>query len=178
MNKSHDKHSGFMEWIFRVTSTIGVTALILLGLTIIVSVFWRYVLNRPIFGSEDIATMCLTVVVASAIAYAGHRNGHITIDLLPRSRYRMIEKTRIAIVAIVNVGIAVTLSLALLKSGLCGLQCGAITSNISIPHAPFYFYLSIALISNAISFVVLAVYQWHDSSQSRTSEELSNLGTL
>lgn len=178
MNGSNGKRSSYIVWINRAVTVIGIAAFISLGITIVVSVFWRYVLNRPIFGSEDVATMCLSAVVASAIAYAGHQNGHITIDLMPRSRYPAIEKTRIAVATLVHAGAAVVLSYALLKSGLCGLRCGAITSTISIPHAPFYFFLAAALLLNAISYVVAAFYRWRDPSQSGISEDLSNSGTL
>lgn len=178
MKRSDDKLSSLFKWIMIVISGFGVIALVLLGITIIVSVFWRYALNRPIFGAEDIAVMCLTVVVASAIADAGRHNGHITIDLLPRCGNPAIEKTRVIIVAFVNIGVTITLAIALFNAGLCGRQCGAVTSNISIPHAPFYFYLSIALIANSICFIVAAMRQWKHPMHSIHSEKNTNSETF
>ncbi len=39
----------------------------LVGLTV-VSVFWRYLLNDPIFGITDLSRMSLAVIVAGALA--------------------------------------------------------------------------------------------------------------
>ena len=48
----------------------GVALAVLVGFTV-VAVFWRYALNDPIFGVEDVSTMALTIVVSAAIVAPG-----------------------------------------------------------------------------------------------------------
>ena len=55
-----------LHWIAGLFALAGGLALGVLGAVTGVSVFWRYVLNDPIFGIEDVSTMALTVVVAGA----------------------------------------------------------------------------------------------------------------
>ena len=61
-----DRQLGRLAGLFAVVGSLGIV--ILLGVTV-VAVFWRYMLNAPIFGIEDISIVTLTLVAAGSVAY-------------------------------------------------------------------------------------------------------------
>lgn len=54
-----DTQLGRLAGLFAIAGAVGIT--VLLGVTV-VAVFWRYALNAPIFGIEDISIVTLTIV--------------------------------------------------------------------------------------------------------------------
>lgn len=65
----------FLRWIC--------VALILgMSLTVIVSVFFRYVLNNPLVWSEEVIRMQLVAMTYFGAALAAYQRGHINVELL------------------------------------------------------------------------------------------------
>ncbi len=138
---------GRLAGLFAVLGSIA-----LLGLTLItvVAVFWRYVLNDPIFGLEDVSSMSMTVVVAAAVAFGAYHGAHVNVSVIKFFAGRAITRFTDALarsIGFVIVGIA---TYAVFTKGTCGLECGAITNNLSIVHTPFYFVLGFALLAYAL----------------------------
>ena len=79
MLKWMEKQLGRLAGLF---SLIGAISIIALMSVTVVAVFWRYILNSPIFGIEDISTMTLTVVVAASVAYAAYQNAHVSVNVI------------------------------------------------------------------------------------------------
>lgn len=135
-------------WMHRIASVFalaGGLALVVLGAVTVVSVFYRYVLRDPIFGIEDLSTMSLTVVVAASVAWAAVQKGHVSVNVLPMFAGRAVSRVTDAISRTLSVGVLAIASYALADKGGCGLPCGALTSNLSIIHTPFYYVLSAAM---------------------------------
>jgi len=128
--------------LFAVAGGLGL--LVLLVVTVI-SVFWRYVLRDPIFGTQDITTMSLTVVVAAGVAYGAVHGAHISVHIIGNFFGRGVTRLTDAIVRIAGAGICGFAAWGLVMKGLCGLPCGAITQNLNVPHAPFYYILAAAM---------------------------------
>lgn len=124
---------------------LGGVALFLLAAITIVSVFYRYVLRDPIFGIEDVSTMSMTIVVAGSITWAAVNRGHVSVNVLPMVIGRGVSRITDLLGRLVSFAILAVASYGLSVKGSCGLPCGAITSNLSIPHPPFYFVLSAAM---------------------------------
>lgn len=122
----------------------GVALFTLAGITI-VSVFFRYILRDPIFGIEDMSTMSMTLVVAASIVWAAANQGHVAVNVLPMAFGRNVSRWTDVAGRLVAFGILSVATYGLAVKGSCGLPCGAITSNLSIPHPPFYFVLSAAM---------------------------------
>ncbi|MEO1249653.1 MAG: TRAP transporter small permease [Pseudomonadota bacterium] len=122
----------------------GVALFALAGITIF-SVFYRYVLRDPIFGIEDVSTMTMTIVVAGSITWAAANRGHVSVNVLPMVAGRGVSRFTDLMGRIVSFTILAIAAYGLAVKGSCGLPCGAITSNLSIPHPPFYFVLSAAM---------------------------------
>ncbi len=122
----------------------GIALAILLGVTV-AEVFWRYIMNDSLIWAEDLSTMSLTVVVSAAIAYGAGEGAHICVNLIARIWGRRVTRVTDAIARLLGVGMTAMAAFALFSHGSCGLPCGAITSTVSIPHAPFYFAIGTSL---------------------------------
>ena len=154
-----DRGLGILAGLF---AAAGAAALaVLLGVTV-VAVVWRYALNAPIFGIEDVSTMALVVVVAASVAHGARRGAHIAIDLIGRFGRRLTRLTDVAARAL-GAGMLVLAAWALADRGSCGLPCGAITSNLGIAHTPFYHALAAALGLHALVLLLqlaLGLIHW------------------
>jgi TRAP-type C4-dicarboxylate transport system permease small subunit len=137
--------------IFLAAGALGI--LFLVGLTA-VSVFWRYVLNDPIFGVQDLSSMTAAVVAGSAVAYGATQNSHITVNMMPKHFGRRVRRLTDLIARGASTVILVLAASALFKKGGCGLACGNITSNLNILHSPFYYLLAASLGFYAVYLVV------------------------
>ena len=135
-------------------SLIGAISIIALMSVTVVAVFWRYILNSPIFGIEDISTMTLTVVVAAAIAYAAHQNAHVSVNVIKFFCGRAVTRITDAVTRILCIAMIALATYALFKNGSCGLECGQTTNNISIDHTPFYYMLGVSMGSYTLLLVV------------------------
>lgn len=131
--------------IARLFAALGGVMLFALAAVTIVSVFFRYILRDPIFGVADISTMVMTLVVATSIIWAALNKGHVAVNVLPMVLGRRASRITDLAGRLVSFGILAVAAYALADKGSCGLPCGAITSNLAIPHPPFYFVLSAAM---------------------------------
>ncbi|MCY3880366.1 MAG: TRAP transporter small permease [Rhodobacteraceae bacterium] len=135
-------------WLRRLTSLLavggGVALTGLVGVTVI-AVFWRYVLNDPIYGIEDVSTMALTVVVAASVAFGAQRGAHVSVNVIRFVGGRRLTRVTDIVCRILGTSIVALAAYALFVKGSCGLPCGAITNNLSIVHTPFYYFLGLAM---------------------------------
>ena len=122
----------------------GIALAILAGVTV-VGVFWRYVLRDPIFGIEDVATMALSVTTAGAIAWGAARGSHVSVNVIPWIGGRRLTRITDALARTITATILAIASIALVEKGSCGAACGAMTSNLSILHEPYYYALGAAM---------------------------------
>ncbi|WP_342078647.1 TRAP transporter small permease [Yoonia sp. SS1-5] len=128
--------------LFVLVGAIGI--LVLLALTAI-GVFWRYVLNDPIFGLQDLVSMTSAVVVACAVAYGAISNTHITVNIMPAHFGRPVRRVTDVVARGIGVTVLGLSAFALVKKAGCGLACGQITGNLNIAHGPFYLTLAAAM---------------------------------
>ena len=119
----------------------GGLALAVLCIVTGISVFYRYILRAPIFGIEDITTMALTVVVASSLAWAAAQKSHVSINIIKLAFGRSVTRITDLAARLVSFAMMAIAGYALFVKGSCGMPCGAMTSNLSIIHTPFYYIL-------------------------------------
>lgn len=127
--------------LFAIT---GCAALFVLTATTITGVVARYVFERPIFGIEDVATLSLAVLVASAIAIAAEQGTHMRIDVVPARLDDSLGRAANVIAGVVGLAACSVASLALIRKSECGRACGEVSSNLGIPHLPFYWGFALA----------------------------------
>lgn len=149
-------------------TVLGICAVCVLAVVTLISVFWRYVLNDPIFSIEDISTMALTILVASAITYAGREGAHLSVDLLPKTKSPTINRWHVFGIKLFSLIAALLICFSLFKAGLCGSDCGLITANLGISHAPFYFFFAFSFFIYA-TFVLKELFLLRSNSENNTS---------
>jgi TRAP-type C4-dicarboxylate transport system permease small subunit len=124
-----------------IVGELGIVALIC---TIAVSVFWRYVLNDPIFGINDFATLTLILVAGASVAYGARNGAHVSIDVI--SQLMGPKMSRIAdVVMLLATFSIISLACYALFVKACGFEKACVTSDLNIEHRYFYYYLGVCL---------------------------------
>lgn len=75
---------GFLEPVLRWLALAGGMVLFIIMLLVSVSVFFRYVLNQPILGDQELVEIGMSLVVMMAMPYTTLTNQHIRVDILDR----------------------------------------------------------------------------------------------
>ncbi len=145
-----------LHWIDRVSgvlAVVGGAATVFLVVLTVVAVFFRYVLNNPIFGVDDLSQVALSVVVAGSIAYGARAGAHVHVDILGMVGGRKVTRYTDVFVRAVGALVVGLTAYGLIDQGLCGMRCGNFTPNLTIPHFPFYMLLAGSM---AVYSVILA----------------------
>lgn len=129
--------AGLLAWI----GAAGIVALVAIT---VVAVFWRYALNDPIFGIEDLSIITLTLVAGGAVAFGGRRGAHVSVDVISYSAGRRITRYTDAVMRVLALGILGLATWALFDKA-CGIEKACITGNFSIEHRPYYYFLGVAM---------------------------------
>lgn len=136
-------------WLARIGSVTMLGLVVLTG----VGVFFRYIVNDPINGLDDILGLTLSVTVACSLAYGGRVGAHVAVDVLGMVGGRKVTRWTDVIVRVLGIFIVVVAVYALIKNGLCGMLCGFLSSSLAIPHEPFYYFLAFGLSAYAVALV-------------------------
>ena len=120
----------------------------LVGLTV-VSVFWRYLLNDPIFGITDLSRMSLAVIVAGALAYGARLGAFVHVDILAVVGGRKVTRYTDILVRLSGIAIVALATFSLREEARCGFECGEFTDNLEIIHTPFYWLMAAAMARRA-----------------------------
>ena len=132
-----------LERLARLFAVIGGAAVfVLMGVTV-AAVIWRYFLNRPIFGIEDLSVLALIIVAGASVAFGDRRDAHISVDVIS---YFLGEKARRFTNLAMRLAVFLITGLAsyALAVKACGIEKACVTGNLSIEQRPFYYYLSAA----------------------------------
>ena len=70
--------------LLQAVALLGGLALFLIMALVSISVFFRYVLNQPILGDQELVEIGMALVVMMAMPYAGLQGAHIRVDILDR----------------------------------------------------------------------------------------------
>ena len=130
----------------RLFAAIGGLAIVCLMGINIVAIFSRYILNNPIFGVEDLLAVNLTIFVAAAVAFGGLNQVNVSINLIKFFAKGGFLRFTDLVAQTLELLIVGYVAYSLFSIGSCGFACGAITSNLSIVHTPFYYLLATAMV--------------------------------
>lgn len=134
-----------LDRVARVLAVTGAAAIVLLVVLTVVAVVFRYLLDDPIFGIDDLSQMGLSLAVAGSIAYGGRVGAHVHVDVLNMVGGRKVTRYTDILVRAIGAFIVGLTAYALVKQGLCGTRCGHFTPNLVIPHLPFYMVLAASM---------------------------------
>ena len=123
-----DEQLGRVAGLFAILGAVGVC---LLMVNILVAVFWRYALNDPIFGIDDVSVMVLAVFAGCAVAYGARNNSHVSVDIITNFFGRSATRYTDAVMRILALGITGLAAFALWTKA-CGFEEACITENLSI----------------------------------------------
>lgn len=157
-----DRQLGRLAGLLAVVGAVAVVGLMLIT---VVAVTWRYGLNDPIFGIEDLSVVTLTLVAGSAVAYGARHNAHVSVDVMSYFFGRNVSRYTDAVMRLLVVAIAALATYALFAKA-CGIEKACITNNFTIEHRPFYYFLGVSLGVYALHMLVqLLIGLWHFSGE-------------
>ena len=142
------------DWVSALFFFVGSLATIALVAMTVVAVFFRYFLNDPIFGMDDLTIMTLSLAVAAAIVYGGKSGSHVHVDILSLLGGKKVTRYTDIVVKLLSIGIVAIAAYGLFKQGSCGTPCGYFTPNLTIPYMPFYFFLGTAMVVYALILIL------------------------
>ncbi len=157
VNGGRSRAQAGLAWLDRAANALavlGAAAVVLLVVLTVTAVIFRYGLNDPIFGVDDLSQIVLSLVVAGSIAYGGRAGAHVQVDVLNMIGGRKVTRYTDVLVRLIGVFVVGLTAYALVRKGACGMRCGDFTANLAIPHLPFYMVLAASM---AVYAAVLAL---------------------
>lgn len=155
-----DEQLGRIAGLFAIAGSIGIITLMMI---ILIAVFWRYVLNDPLFGIDDISVVVLAVVAACAVAYGARNNAHVSVNIINKFFGRSVTRYTDALMRLLALAMTGLAAYALSVQA-CGFEKACITENLSIEHRLFYYVLSVSLGFYALHLLVqllVGFIHWH-----------------
>ncbi len=125
--------------VVTIFGNIGSGAIALIMMVIVVDVGGRRLFNHPLFGSMDLSTFMMVIVVFFSMAQCELMRGHITIDLVVsrfRQRSQDIFNSIAYFIFLVTFG---WMTWQLCQYGIERWQSNIVSFTLKIPVAPFIF---------------------------------------
>ena len=124
-----------------LSATIGAVALVGIMVTILIDVVGR-AMGRPLYGSQDIITMSMVILVFGGMALCDRQGGHIAVDLLeprfPPGLNRLID----IVVALTGAVIFAFIAWAVWDSAKLSQMLNLSTNLLRLPKAWFQWALA------------------------------------
>mgnify|MGYP001168060031 FL=1 len=128
-----------------------VTALILLT---VVQVGFRYLLNSPIRGADDLAQLLLVAVVAFSVAQSGRTGSQVAVEILGTIGGPKITRWTDILVKVLGVVMLIILTLKLIDNGNHAADFGEATLTLLISFGPFFYLLAFGMALYAVVLIV------------------------
>lgn len=141
--------------LINLSATIGALALIVVVVVILIDVIGR-AMGSPLYGSQDIITMAMVVLVFGAMALCDRSGGHIAVDLFegyyPSAMNRAID----VISALLGSVIFLALAWAVWESSKLSLMLNLSTNLLLLPKAWFQWALCAFAVMTAVGMALRA----------------------
>jgi TRAP-type C4-dicarboxylate transport system permease small subunit len=148
-----DIENGAEPALARLDSVIRPLSLYLGGIVLacmavltVVQVGFRYLLNDPITGADDIAQLFLIAVVAFSVAQSGRTGGQVVVELLGAVTGPKFTRWTDILVKIMGLVMIIILSVQLIENGFSAADYGEASGTLLIPFGPFFWLLSFGMI--------------------------------
>ena len=128
------------DGLIGLSAAIGAVALVVEIGVILVDVIGR-ALGRPLFGSQDMITMTLVILVFGGMALCDRRGGHIAVDLLERRLPRIVNRVIDVAAAALGAVIFVFIAWAVWDSARLSVMLNLNTNLLNWPKAWFQWAL-------------------------------------
>lgn len=115
----------------------------------VIAVFWRYVINNPIYGISDLSVLTLSVVAAASVCFGARHNAHVSVNIIGYFFGRKVTRVTDLIMRMIALGMLLLASFALVYKA-CGFEKACLTDNLSIEHRPFFYVLALSMLLYAM----------------------------
>ena len=139
-----------------LSASIGALALLFLMGVIVVDVIGR-AFGSPLYGSHDIVTMFMVIVVFGAMALCDRKGGHIAVDLFEKKYSARFNRLIDIFVAAFGVVIFLALAWATYDSAKISLMLNLNTNLLNLPKSWFQHGLSIFCLVTAFGLFLRAL---------------------
>ncbi|SDE27325.1 TRAP transporter small permease [Ruegeria marina] len=129
------------DGLIGLSATIGALALVLEICVILVDVIGR-VFGHPLFGSQDVVTMVMVLLVFGGMALCDRQGGHISVDLLERRFPRIVNRIIDICAAVLGAVIFVFIAWAVWESAKLSQMLNLSTNLLNLPKVWFQWALS------------------------------------
>lgn len=144
------------DGLISLSAAVGTLALIVEVGVILVDVIGR-AFGHPMFGSQDLITMTMVILVFGGMALCDRAGGHITVDLLerkfPAAMNRFIDTLSAALGAVIFLFIAY----AIWDSARISAMLGLSTNLLELPKVWFQWALSALSVMTALGMALRAL---------------------
>ena len=139
-----------------LSAAIGALGLIVEVAVILVDVVGR-ALGSPLFGSQDLITMTMVIVVFGGMAICDRRGGHISVDLFERYYPRLMNRLIDIAAALVGAVIFAGIAYAVYESAKISVMLNLSTNLLKLEKAWFQHALSVFALLTALGLLLRAV---------------------
>lgn len=142
--------------LISLSASIGAIGLFVEVVTILVDVVGR-AFGSPLYGSQDIITMTMVILVFGAMALCDRGGGHIAVDLFQRYYPPLMNRAIDVISALLGAVIFLALAWAVWDSARLSLMLNLSTNLLNLPKAWFQWALCAFAVMTAIGMLLRAV---------------------
>lgn len=139
-----------------LSATIGILGLLAEVGVILVDVIGR-ALGRPLFGSQDVVTMAMVIVVFGGMALCDRQGGHVAVDLLERRFPRWLNRGADILSALLGAVIFLMIAWAVWESAKLSVMLNLSTNLLRWPKAWFQWALCGFALLTAAGMLLRAV---------------------
>lgn len=139
-----------------LSAAIGALGLIAEVVIILIDVIGR-ALGKPLYGSQDLVTMTMILLVFGAMALCDKRGGNIAVDLFERHYPPALNHAIDILSALIGAAIFTALAWAVLASAKLSVMLNLSTNLLNLPKAWFQWALCAFALIAALSMILRAV---------------------
>jgi TRAP-type C4-dicarboxylate transport system permease small subunit len=139
-----------------LSALIGAGGLLVIAATIMVDVVGRY-LGQPLYGSQDVVTMSMVLLVFGGMAICDRTGGHITVDIFERHFPGWFNRLVDILAAVLGAVIFALIAWAVLESAVLSVMLNLKTNLLGLPKAWFQWALAGFAALTAFGMVLRAV---------------------
>lgn len=142
--------------VISLSAAVGALGLIFIMLVLLADVIGR-AFGSPMYGSQDIITMSMTIVVFGAMAICDRSDGHIAVDLFERVYPSLLNRLIDIVSAILGAVIFVAIAYAVNESAKLSAMLNLSTNLLRLPKVWFQNGLSLFALLTAIGMLLRAL---------------------
>ena len=144
------------DGLISLSAVFGSLGLIVEVLVILVDVIGR-AFGHPLYGSQDLVTMTMVILVFGGMALCDRKGGHIAVDLFERYFPHAFNRLMDILGALLGAAIFLTLAWAVHDSAKISVMLNLSTNLLRLPKVWFQDALSILSVLTALGMLLRAV---------------------